>query len=76
MTKAEARAAQQKLMVYLKRDINRGDEQAISAKQQWSDLLSTGDEHSRLRFVKEFSINSSQTGSKKWSWTSSTSREA
>eukprot|EP00971_Amphidinium_carterae_P221193 4391351-Amphidinium_carterae.1 len=35
MSKAEARAAQQKMMVYLKRDINRGDEQAISAKQQW-----------------------------------------
>eukprot|EP00971_Amphidinium_carterae_P299735 5955299-Amphidinium_carterae.1 len=76
MSKAEARATQQKMLVYLGRDIKKGDDQAVTAKKQWNDLLSTGSEQARLKFLKDFSVNSSQSGSKKWSWTSSTSREA
>eukprot|EP00971_Amphidinium_carterae_P231235 4588828-Amphidinium_carterae.1 len=76
LSKADARATQQKLLTYLKRDVKRGDTAAQAAQAAWSDIISCGDESSRLAFLKEFAQNASQHGSKKWSWTSSTSREA
>eukprot|EP00971_Amphidinium_carterae_P205606 4080222-Amphidinium_carterae.1 len=65
MSRVEARAAQQKLSVYLTRDIKKGDDQAVVAKKQWKDLLSNGSEEARLKFLKDFTVNASQSGSKK-----------
>eukprot|EP00971_Amphidinium_carterae_P127848 2532455-Amphidinium_carterae.1 len=60
----------------MKHDLQKEDPQAQVAKAQWTNIINAGEETSRLAFLKEFAQNASQHGSKKWSWTSSTSREA
>eukprot|EP00971_Amphidinium_carterae_P317520 6312261-Amphidinium_carterae.1 len=57
LSKADARATQQKLLTYLKRDVKRGDTQAQAAQAAWSEVISGGDESSRLAFLKEFAQN-------------------
>eukprot|EP00971_Amphidinium_carterae_P161172 3195755-Amphidinium_carterae.1 len=48
LSKHEARAAQQKLLTYLKRDVGRGDTQAQAAQAEWSKIIAGGDEANRL----------------------------
>eukprot|EP00971_Amphidinium_carterae_P239148 4747507-Amphidinium_carterae.1 len=64
------------MLTYLKRDVGKGSSDAQVAQAQWSKLIAGGDEAGRLAFLKEFTQNASQHGSKKWSWTSTNSREA